>query len=86
MQANKGKANREVVQNLINDMNDFSEYVKGELQTMLIQAERLGNSWKDPQYEQFTSFISELTESLKKDLSVFDEAAIALQKKLDMYQ
>lgn len=86
MQANKGKANREVVQNLINDMNDFSEYVKGELQTMLIQTERLGNNWKDPQYEQFNSFISELTESLKKDLLVFDEAAIALQKKLDMYQ
>ena len=86
MQANKGKANREVVQNLINDMNDFSEYVKGELQTMVIQTERLGNSWKDPQYEQFNCFISELTESLKKDLLVFDEAAMALQKKLDMYQ
>lgn len=86
MQANKGKANREVVQNLINDMNDFSEYVKTELQSMITQTERLGNSWKDPQYEQFNAFISELTESLKKDLLVFDEAAIALQKKLDMYQ
>ncbi len=86
MSANKGKASRAVVQALINDMNDFSEYVNGELQAMLNQAERLGESWKDPQYSQFSSFISELTESLKKDLTVFREATIALQKKLDMYQ
>lgn len=86
MPANKGKANATVVQTLINDMKEFSEYVNGELQTMINQAIRLGESWKDPQYDQFISFISELTESLKKDLTTFDEAAVALQKKLDMYK
>lgn len=86
MGANKGKANREVVQRLIDDMHDFSEYVNGELRTMIEQADRLGDSWKDPQYVQFSSFINELSASLQKDLEVFGEATVALQKKVNMYQ
>lgn len=83
--SNKGKANREVVQGLINDMNDFSEYVNEELNNMLYQVNRLGETWKDPQYEQFSSFINDLNDSLKKDLAVFDEASNALQNKVNMY-
>ena len=85
MQENKGRANREVVQKLINDMNDFSEFVKNELLVIVDQTERLSESWNDPQYDQFSSFIRELTSSLNKDLLVFDESSLSLQKKLDMY-
>jgi|GEM_PF-5636028 len=85
MGANQGKANRTVVQALINDMNDFSQFVDGELKAMIEETNRLGESWKDPQYVQFESFIKELTESLAKDLLVFNEASMALQKKLDKY-
>lgn len=83
--SNKGKANREVVQGLINDMRDFSEFVNLELDKMLNQTNRLGETWKDPQYEQFSSFINDLNDSLKKDLAVFDEASNALQNKVNMY-
>ena len=85
MPVNSGKATRESVQGLINDMNSFSEYVKGELTNMIRETDRLGESWRDPQYQQFSSFMYELTESLNKDLSVFDEAAYALQRKVDLY-
>ena len=84
-QANKGKASREVVQALINDMNSFNQFVYNEVSEMMNKTNRLGESWKDSQYTQFSSFMVELTESLKKDLAVLDEAAVALQKKLNMY-
>lgn len=85
MNSNSGKASREVVQGLINDMDTFSKYVTEELKRMLILADELGETWKDPQYNQFNQFITELVISLSKDLNIFDEATNALQKKLDMY-
>lgn len=85
MQINKGKASREAVQRLINDMTDFSEVVKYKLQMMMNETSKLGDTWRDPQYQQFNTFMTELTESLKRDLGVFDDAASALQKKVDMY-
>ncbi|MBQ9749436.1 MAG: WXG100 family type VII secretion target [Clostridia bacterium] len=84
-EANKGRASREVVQALINDMNSFNQFVSGEVTSMMNKTNRLGESWKDSQYTQFSNFMTELTESLKKDLAVLDEAAVALQKKLNMY-
>lgn len=85
MVENKGKASRAVVGQLITDMNDFSNYVKNELHAILGAAKNLGEFWRDPQYDQFISFVNDLTASLKKDLFVFDEAADALQKKLNKY-
>lgn len=84
-EANKGRASREVVQALINDMNSFNQFVSNEVTSMMNKTNRLGESWKDSQYTQFSNFMTELTESLKKDLAVLDEAAVALQKKLNMY-
>lgn len=85
MAVDKGKASREVVQQLITDMTDFKNYVEGEIQSMISQTNRLGESWNDPQYAQFSAFIDDLTNSLKKDLAVFEEATNSLRKKLSMY-
>ena len=85
MTTNKGKANKQVVQGLVNDMNDFNDYVGAELKAMIDQTVRLADSWNDPQYDQFSSFIEELTNSLQKNLDIFKEAAIFLQKKVNMY-
>ena len=86
MPGNSGKASSSVVAALIKDMRDFSNYVESELQKMVNEANQLGQSWKDPQYDQFRSFINDLTDSLKGDLATFGEATDQLQKKLDMYR
>lgn len=83
--ANSGKGNREVVQALINDMHSFNEVVGNEISTMMNRTERLGESWRDAQYNQFSGFMTELSEALKRDLATLEEAANALQKKVNMY-
>lgn len=85
MNHDQGKSNRTVVQSLIRDMNDFSAFVNNQLAEMNDSVDRLGEYWMDKQYQQFQSYIRELTEALKQDLNVFDEASNQLQKKLDMY-
>lgn len=85
MTVDQGKSSRTVVQGLIHDMHKFSDFVQAEIITMIRQTDQLAESWNDPQYEQFSEFIYNLSESIAKDLRVFDEATNALQKKLDMY-
>lgn len=83
--AEQGRANREVVQALINDLNAFNEYVTTEIQTMMNKTEALAAAWQDPQYEQFSGFMSELSDSMRQDLVVVQESASFLQRKLALY-
>lgn len=85
MPVNSGKASREVVQTLINNMNAFTEGVLNELRNMINQTQILGESWNDPQYAKFSTFMIEAVESLQKDLMSFQECSTALQRKVDMY-
>lgn len=82
--ANKGKANREVVQGLINDMRTFNDIVSNELKMMKQKADDLGNSWKDSQYNQFYNFVTQLNDSINKDLEVLKESADDLQRRLNI--
>lgn len=82
---NKGKANKEVVINLINNLNEFNEIVREELRLMLASAQELNESWNDPQYYVFFDAVNELNSELRKDLDVLDEASQALAKKVALY-
>jgi hypothetical protein len=85
MPSNGGKASREVVAALISDLREFDAFVLSEADAMKQETDRLGSSWRDPQYDQFAACIADLTNALCADLVVFREAADALQRKLDMY-
>ena len=84
--AEQGKANRAVVQGLINDMNAFHEHVTSEIQKMKSKTSALSNAWRDAQYEQFSAFMEELCSAMKSDLEVIQESAAFLQNKLSLYQ
>ncbi len=81
----QGKSNRAVVQALINDMNAFNEHVTNEIQKMMNKTNALGSAWQDAQYNQFSSFMEELSASMRQDLVVIQESAAFLQAKLSMY-
>ena len=79
------KANKEVVLNLINNLDKFNEFVTAELEKMVRSAEQLQTSWNDPQYFTFNDAVQELNSSLLKDLDVLNDAVIELKKKVTMY-
>ena len=83
--AEQGRANRAVVQALINDMNAFNEHVTAEIQKMMNKTSALASAWQDPQYNQFSAFMEELSASMRQDLLVVQESAAFLQRKLSLY-
>lgn len=85
MDSRKGRANRDVVSKLIDDMGSFCDYVKEELKAMQSKTEDLHGAWNDPQYEQFSAFMHELIEALGGDLGIFEEARDGLKAKLALY-
>ena len=85
MPVDYGKSTRAAVQALINAMNNYHECVSSELKTLLKRTNELGDVWEDPQYDTFANFMTESIVGLNKDLTIFKEASVRLQRKLDMY-
>ena len=83
--AQKGKASKTTVENLILNLNQFSEAVKNELSNMMSKANELADTWKDSQYKQFITFVSELNNSIRNDLNSLDNAKDNLQSIINKY-
>lgn len=83
--AQKGKASKTAVENLILNLNQFSEAVKNELSNMMSKANELADTWKDSQYKQFITFVSELNNSIRNDLNSLDNAKDNLQSIINKY-
>lgn len=80
-----GKANREVIQNLISNMHKFNDLVEQEIVRMNERTENLGETWKDAQYRQFHEYILDLSESLRQDLRIIQETADTLQNRVNEF-
>lgn len=80
-----GKANREVIQNLIGNMRKFNDLVEQEIVRMNERTENLGETWKDAQYQQFHEYILDLSESLRQDLRIIQETADTLQNRVNEF-
>lgn len=80
-----GKANREVIQNLISNMHKFNDLVEQEIIRMNERTENLGETWKDAQYRQFHEYILDLSESLRQDLRIIQETADTLQNRVNEF-
>ena len=81
MAANSGKANRQVVVKLISDIRNFADVVKQLSDAMMNETEQLGNSWNDPQYRRFESYMRELTEGLKKETHTLYDCANKIEER-----
>ncbi len=73
---------REAVRNLLTDVRAFQEDARGEITKISSCADSLGDAWNDPQYQQFRSYIEDLTSALNRDLQVLEDAVVALNKEL----
>lgn len=73
---------REAVRNLLTDVRAFQEDARGEIAKISSCADSLGDAWNDPQYQQFRSYIEDLTSALNRDLQVLEDAVVALNKEL----
>ena len=80
-----GKANREVIQNLIGNMRKFNDLVEQEIVRLNERTENLGETWKDAQYLQFHEYILDLSESLRQDLRIIQETADTLQNRVNEF-
>ena len=83
--ADQGKASRQVVQNLIDDIKDYIEVVEEELTQINREADALSADWQDKQYEEFMNYVDDLTSSLRKDLDDLENVKRNLEKALAIY-
>ena len=72
----------QVVINLKRDVTDFQEAVLSQIEALKSRAESMGEAWQDSQYNDFMSYIDELSASLKNDIQQLDYAVTALSKEL----
>ncbi len=81
MSLNSGKANKQVVKNLVDDIRYFADIVKEEATKMMNETLQLNGSWNDTQYRNFESFMSDLTENLVKDTAVLYDCADKIEER-----
>lgn len=81
MAANSGKANKQVVKNLVDDIRYFADIVKEDARKMMNEARELNAYWNDAQYRNFESFMRELTEELERDTSALYDCADKIEER-----
>jgi hypothetical protein len=79
--ADSGKASKVVVKRLVGDIDYFAESVKEDAAKMLREAEDLQAYWNDPQYQNFLSFMRDLTDELVKDTANLDYVARKIEER-----
>ncbi len=79
--ANSGKANKQVVAQLVSDIRLFSDAVRSESQKMMSEVYNLQSDWNDPQYDSFRNFMEELTSSLVADTADLDYCANMVEQR-----
>lgn len=81
MAANSGRANKQIVKNLVDDIRYFADIVKEEAQKMMSETEQLNASWDDTQYRTFESFMSTLIDDLVRDTAVLYDCANKIEER-----
>ncbi len=80
-----GKSSKEVVERLIRNLNAYCEYMSDKMDGITKATEDLGNWWKDAQYAQVESLMTDLCNQMRKDIQVLRDASDGLQEKVNMY-
>lgn len=81
MAANSGRASKQVVKNLIDDIRYFADMVKEDAAKMMREAQELNTYWNDTQYRNFENFMQSLTGDLVKDTAVLYECADKIEER-----
>lgn len=81
MAANSGRANKQIVKNLVDDIRYFADVVKEEAQKMMSETEQLNASWNDTQYRSFENFMRNLTDDLVRDTAALYECADKIEER-----
>lgn len=81
MAANSGRASKQIVKNLVDDIRYFADVVKEEAQKMMKETEQLGASWNDTQYRNFENFMNTLTDDLVRDTAVLYDCADKIEER-----
>ena len=81
MAANSGRASKQIVKNLVDDIRYFADIVKEEAQKMMSETEQLNSSWNDTQYNNFENFMRALTEDLVKDTAALYDCADKIEER-----
>jgi hypothetical protein len=83
--ANTGKASREVVSNLISDIDTFVEIVTDEINDIKRDAVSLSSDWDDKQYQDFLAYVEGLTSQLSMNIRQLEQVNSNLRKALEKY-
>lgn len=81
MAANSGRASKQVVRNLVEDIRYFADIVKEEAQKMMRETQQLNSSWNDPQYRNFENFMNTLTDELVRNTAVLYDCADKIEER-----
>ena len=83
--ADKGRAKKEVILDLVKNIQMFKELVTKEITDIQKDAINLSSCWDDPQYKEFLEFTKEITNQLQKDVIELGVVDANLKIKADMF-
>ena len=75
---------REIVEYLIQDIKEFMEAVRSEINHIQKDTKDLNSYWDDKQYDSFVEIVNTLTTSLSNQLSSLEDVNANLRKKLNI--
>ena len=75
---------REIVEYLIQDIKEFMEAVRSEVNYINKDTKDLNSYWDDKQYDNFVEIVNTLTTSLSNQLSSLEDVNANLRKKLNI--
>ena len=78
----KGRASRQTIEYLIQDIQDFMCAVHQEINDIKKDTKNLNSYWDDKQYDNFVEIINTLTSSLSSQLSALEDVNKNLKEKL----
>ena len=80
----RGRASRETIEYLIQDIKDFIEAVNEEIGSINTDAKNLNEYWDDKQYEEFLRIVEDLSRTLSYQLNALDDVNANLKRKLSI--
>lgn len=83
--ADKGRATKAVVLELVKNIRQFNEIVTKEIGSIRKDAANLSECWNDPQYKEFLVFTTEIAKQLQSDIATLAAVEKNLQAKADKF-
>ena len=82
--ADKGKASKSVILDLVKNIQQFNEIITNTIKSIQTDANNLSSCWDDPQYVDFLVFTTDITRQLQNDVAILEEVAENLKIKANM--